>query len=319
MSSSAPAKRRASLNDVARRAKVSPGTVSRGLDPTKCHLLAAETRERVQRVAMEIGFEPNRTAKRLRQGKTGIITLVSISQTHSSFFGGFTLGWGEMSEQIFRGILNEAIRFGYNINTLYIREDNHEAVFEKIGPRFSDGTLILGWPQLKSFQEQVTRAGIPCVLLSTNEVDMPEGSPSYDPTPLVYRRYLGYRDALLNAGCFDNARVVGFRDRVEMHRYLRKTPELPFDAVLCSNDETAASFIEVATVAGLRVPEDLRVIGYDNLPIPLFDGRRLSTVAVPRSELGRQAMTDLARQIDSNESASTKKVLTTEYLEGNTG
>lgn len=128
----------------------------------------------------------------------------------------------------------------------------------------------------------------------------------------------GYRSALDRAGIAFDPALVRHADFTseggcrEAHRLLRR-PNRP-TAIFAANDEQALGVIEAARSAGLSVPDDLSVIGFDDLPTAWRSSPALSTVRQPLAEMGRQAGWMLADLIAGHPPATDRVELATELV-----
>lgn len=128
-------------------------------------------------------------------------------------------------------------------------------------------------------------------------------------------RHKGYVKALQEAGIlYDPDKVVWFytEDRM-LHPYesIRKMAEqkLPMDAVVCYNDQIALEAIRALDEAGLNVPEDVSVTGYDNSYMANSGGLQLTTIAHPQEKLGEMAAELLLDLINGSDTRENKKIL----------
>lgn len=127
-------------------------------------------------------------------------------------------------------------------------------------------------------------------------------------------RHKGYVMALQEAGIlYDPEMVVWYHteDR-KIHPYecIREMAEIPglMDAVVCYNDQTAFEVIRALREAGLRIPEDISVTGYDNSRMPNLEGLHLTTIAHPQEKLGEMAAELLLDLMRNGETESAKSV-----------
>jgi DNA-binding LacI/PurR family transcriptional regulator len=125
--------------------------------------------------------------------------------------------------------------------------------------------------------------------------------------PSALRRLEGYRAALTAAGLAAPAELIHSGDfsigsGAAGMRHLMELAQPP-TAVLCGNDEMAYGAIRAAHKLGLSVPEDVSVVGFDDLNLAEFYNPPLTTVNIPRQDLGRRAAQELIDQLSGREVA----------------
>lgn len=115
-------------------------------------------------------------------------------------------------------------------------------------------------------------------------------------------RYLGYRHALRDHGLLSDERLViegGFTRRGTIRALQNLDPSVKFDGVLAANDDMALAMIEKLIRQGLRVPEDVAVIGFDDIPEARKASIPLSTIVQPFAEMARLALDSLCSQAEA--------------------
>jgi DNA-binding LacI/PurR family transcriptional regulator len=125
-----------------------------------------------------------------------------------------------------------------------------------------------------------------------------------DDLPTSYQRLRGYRDALGEAAVpFDTRLIVKIPDEEEAeHEGTRRFLEEgdPPDGIFYSNDYHAIAGMQQIKAAGLRIPEDVRVIGFDDLSLARFAEPALTTIRQDHEQLGREAARLLVEQVERN-------------------
>nr|WP_223216548.1 substrate-binding domain-containing protein [Rhizobium mesosinicum] len=137
-------------------------------------------------------------------------------------------------------------------------------------------------------------------------------------SPIFAARARGYRTAMEQAGLEDISDVQHFssfdiaagRDAM---RSILSRKQLP-DAILCASDELAFGAIQVARERGIKVPEQLAFIGFDNHPVSEAFSPALTTISVPRRRLGVLGAQTLLRQIDADVDVAEPQLLPYEFL-----
>ena len=337
--SSAAGRRRpkhgATILDIARQLGLSAMTVSRAL--TGNPEVSEATRRKVLRCAQAVGYRPNRWARSLVTRKSSIVGVVIPDISHS-FFAEITYGVEE--------VLQKA---GYDILLCHSRgsEERERAEIDTLIGSRADGLIIASEQPLtstKPFQELVDRH-IPFVLVdrdfpkrgfaAVRADDVAVGrlatehlielghrriahleGPRLSPAMLRFRGYLA---ALKAAGMALDRRLVarGNFDIASgskaMKRVLTLDPRPT--AVFTANDPMAIGAVYACREAGLRVPEDVSIVGAGNIEGPHHPNPFLTTIDWPRTELGRVAGELLLRAMsDASSTAAEGKVFAPNLL-----
>ena len=312
--------RRATIRDVAAQAHVSHQTVSRVINGHGS--VAPATRDRVLAVIQQLGYVPSPMARGLISNRTHSLGMVT-ADVSDGFFA-----------RAVAGAEAEARRRGYYLIVGSVEEspDDEEGTgyLRLMLERRVEG-LILARPgvALRSEQLQGTAsAGIPLVSIGSaalpgfTPVDVDNRRGGLDATaylaarghreiativgplewPSAHERLEGYRDGLGEAGIAEDPRLVesgpdwGLESgRAAVARLLASG--VRFTAVFAQSDLIALGAIRELRVAGLRVPEDVSVIGYDDLPIAAYVDPPLTTVHQPMREVGELAASVVLDQL----------------------
>jgi DNA-binding LacI/PurR family transcriptional regulator len=316
-------KRGTTILDIARKLGLSAMTVSRAL--TGNPEVSEATKRKVLRCAEAMGYRPNRWARSLVTRKSSIVGVVIPDISHS-FFAEITCGIEEVLEKT-----------GYNILLCHSRgsvEKERAEIETLIGSRV-DGLIIASeQPESspKPFQELIDRH-IPFVLVdrffpkqgftSVRADDRAVGKiatghllalghrriahiegPRLSPASLRHRGYLG---TLKAAGILMDRHLVvrGNFDiptgAAAMRQLLQLDPRPT--AVFTANDPMAIGAVYACREAGLRVPEDISIVGAGNIEGPHHPNPFLTTVDWPRTELGRVAGELLLRAMQASTQA----------------
>ena len=307
MPSSAPAQ--VSIKDIAKAAGISHSTVSRALADSP--LVAPATKRRIQHIAREMGYTPSAIARGLVTRRTATIGLVvtSIADPFAS--------------EVVRGIEETALDNGYNvILTASNSEPERElACVRTLRERRVDGIIVTSSRVGNLYVPLLEQLGVPIVLINNQH----EGRYVYSirnddflggrlageylaslghrrvayvsNPPNVYsnaQRLAGCRAALRErGGDIPDPWVVPGDGRTSggqagLARLLQSIPHPT--AVLCYNDMTAIGALQVARAAGLRVPADLSILGYDDIAFAVFVEPPLTTSAQAKHTMGQRAM-----------------------------
>jgi LacI family transcriptional regulator len=299
---------RVTILDVAAQAGVSSGTVSRVINDD-VHV-RPQTRERVQRVMHDLGYIANRQARSLAGGKTDIIGLMVPD-----------LGTGYIGE-IIRGIDTELGMTGLDL-ILYTthRTASKEAGYvANLAQGMVDGLLLVLPRNPADYVEALRLRGFPFVLVDHQGTGMPcpavgatNWQGAYDAT--VYLLHLGHKrigfiTGSMDLGCSQD-RLAGYRAALRDHQ-VDSPPELVFEgeftqpdgyaggtsfldlaepptAIFASNDVMAMGVMDAVHNRGLRIPGDISIVGFDNIPQSAAVFPPLTTVEQPLEDMGREA------------------------------
>jgi len=313
-------KRRITRKDVAERAGVSVAVVSYVVNPGS-RPVARSTREKVEKAIEELGYYPNEIARGLVLQQSSTIGLITPDYTNPVY--------GEEAEAIQEVCLPNGylMLFVYSGNSI---ERERELVL-MFRAKQVDGVIIQ--PVSSDPVETIRplkRAGIPVVLLQHDCCDAPcvvladvQGGQlaTQHLLDLGHRRIglikgrlpgaaraeerlIGYRQALQVAGIEYDPALVIISDVTQDAGYqatqqLLALPEPP-TAVFCHNDVLAVGAMHAVYAAGLSIPGDISVVGYDDTAGSAHLVPPLTTVRFSRKEMGRQAASILFRSIEQN-------------------
>jgi LacI family transcriptional regulator, galactose operon repressor len=304
-----PPGKKATIRDVARFAAVSHQTVSRVINGE--NRIAPGTRARVEQVIADLGFRPSHIARSLVSRRTNTVGLV-MGDVASPFF-----------PDVVRGVEDVLAPAGYSLILSSSRRDPERELknVKHLLERSTDG-LILGAPQVDvdTLAELAQRTGIPMVFLNRDVhgarvaavwVDWKTATsevvaylaglghrriglvvPSRDEAR-VGNREDWYRPALGRAGLGpDPSRI--FRESISIEGGYRAGQRLLAQAdrptaAICHSDVMAIGLLQACAEARVRVPRDLSVVGWDDVPYASLVTPALTTVRVPRYELGLTA------------------------------
>lgn len=325
----------ATIKNVARAAGVSVATVSRALQmPGR---VAPDTRAKVSAAVERLGYTPNVQARNLRTAKTSMIVAL-VPDISNCFFAG-----------VIRGIEDVATRNGYSVLLGDIQDDvsREQRYSDMISARVVDGMITL-LPRVPKIQwagrlpivnacEYVDDPAITSVYVNNEaaagdatrylltlghrQIAFIGGQAS---SPISIDRKRGYEQALLQAGVTPSRKLCAQGD-FSMAAGVRGVELIfaagePFTAVLCASDEIAIGVLQAAKARGFRVPQDLSIIGFDNIIFSQYMDPPLTTVAQPQEDLGREAMMLLLNIFDEQDIPPCKRILSTQLVvRGSTG
>jgi DNA-binding LacI/PurR family transcriptional regulator len=305
-------------------------TVSRAI--SRPGMVNAETRQRVEAAVRELGYRPSRVARRLRvaQGLSDLVGLV-IPDLQNPFFA-----------DLARGVEDVAARHGYTVlignsdesvekETRYLNVMRAEAVDGIILPPSCEGRsaavdLARAGVPLVCVDRRLDRAKVDTVLVDNvrGAIEATEHLIAHGHRRIGYlegkqgvsttrERLEGYRSALARHGIADDpALVLSGDSRPESARRLTtqllQSPERP-TALLVGNGMMTIGVLEAIHDLGLRIPEDVAVIGYDDMPWARALTPALTVVRQPGYELGSRAMELLRQRIREPERSITTVML----------
>ncbi len=307
-------RRSPTAEDVACLAGVSRTTVSLVLNGAPDARISVETRQRVLEAAARLNYRPHAGARHLVRGRSEVIAFV-MRQTPDQVWADAFL------PQVLRG-LSEALREA-NLHLLLFPLSPDQAPEETSrllqerrvdgmilsGPRFEDREWLEHWAQetpvvlighlagsaLPSVDVDNTAAAAMAtrhlLRLGHRRIGLITNAPlSYTAS---YERWLGYRQALEEAGIpYDDALVAQgaftpASGAAAMERLLQ-LPDPP-SAVFVASDVVAFGALQAVRRRGLRIPQDLALVGFDDVPLSAYLDPPLSTVHLPAEDLGREA------------------------------
>lgn len=310
------------MDDIAKMAKVSKSTVSRALshDPR----VNVDTREKIADIARDLNYRPHQVAQALAKKNTNIIGVIIPFAPRSvadPFFLEFLQGIGEV-----------AADEGYSLALPNIGLDQSDDMITVINRNNVDG-VILTEPYLHDFRiEYLTEKEIPFVFLGNPmseqdicwvEVDNETGA--YQAVNYLIEaghrkiatiagnpemvsgkyRLEGYKRALREQGISINPELIYYADFTRKGA-VQATQDLlrnksKYTAVFAANDLMAMAVIRTLKEAGVAVPGEVAVLGYDGIQIGEFIDPPLSTIKLPSIRMGRVAMTMLSKLIKKEE------------------
>ena len=330
---------RVSMTDVARRAGVSQKTVSRVVNGEP-HVAEA-IRARVQAVVEELGFRPNAAARALvtrRNHRIGMVTMgsalygptsilegvdaalrgsgyhLSVARTQGGGVADLQAAIDELVAQDVAGlVLSEPIDLGHP--ELRLPAGLPVLSFDSAtGDAVRPGELVLGADELAG-----ARAATAHLLgLGHRTVHHVAGTAGWAATA---RRIAGWRSALADAGV-EAPEVVhgdwsprsGYEAATALLRRADSDTGTPVTAIFTANDHMAIGAIRAVEQAGLRVPEDVSVVGFDDAPEAEFLSTALTTVRQDFTEVTRLAVHRLVHAIEGRPPAERHRLVPTQLV-----
>jgi DNA-binding LacI/PurR family transcriptional regulator len=300
-----------SIKDIARAAGVSHSTVSRALSDSP--LVSAQTKERIQNLARDMGYSPDAQARSLVMGRTKTVGVV-VTTIADPFIA-----------EIVQGIEATALDHSYSVilASSSAEPEREIAAVEMLRSKRVDGVIVTSSRVGALYQEHLNRLGVPVVLINSHSehagrytfsirVDNRHGGClatqhlcqlghrriAYIAGPADHsddvERLAGYRQALSDAETAVNgALVIPGTGQVDGGQRALPTLLAQEDrptAAVCYNDMTAIGLMRAARMNNLSVPGDLSVVGFDDIPFASLTHPALTTIAQPKRKMGQQAV-----------------------------
>lgn len=308
----------ANIRDIARLAGVSVATVSRALATPE--IVKAETLKRIQRAIRELDYTPNANAASLRRKRSNTV-IVTVPDIHNPFYSG-----------IVQGVENVAHDHGFRIllGETQEKQERLDHYSEMLMSRQADGLILIGSLMPSSYDAEKGLPKYPLVVaceyfegLALPSVRIDNFRAAVDAVgylvalghsriatitgPLDSRlgrdRLAGYREGLTRSGLpFDDGLVVHgdftLQSGTRAMRMMLAGSSRP-TAIFCANDEMAIGAIRALHEAGLEVPHDCSIIGFDDIRFAEFASPPLTTIAQPNVQIGETAMRLMLDQLQA--------------------
>ena len=303
------------IRDIAKLSGVSYSTVSRAL--SGADVVNVATRSRVLEAAERLGYVVNRQARSLAGGGHQVIGLL-VHGLESDYFG-----------QILKGV-DEALaqaNFEMMLFTTHRHKDKEISHVTRMMSGLTDGLLIVSPEGHQEYIRSLQEKAVPYVLVDVSAADegvtvsATNAKGAYDAThylltlghrrigfvtgnlnlPVAVQRLEGYRRALkafdlpFDAGLVREGDFRQERGREAALELLSRSPRPT--AIFASNDESAFGVLGAAESLGFSVPDELSVVGFDDLPISKHLHPKLTTVRQPIREMGNVAAKLLLEQL----------------------
>lgn len=297
------------IRDVAQKAGVSPATVSRYLNDSAP--ISPKVAERIQKVMSELQYVPSAAARQLAMQKAHAIGLL-LTDMYSEFF-----------PPLVGAIESIVQQEGYNLLVASRRAGDGVDPQIPIGPHNSDGMMVFpgslnddeilklhqaGFPLVLIYQTSPAGLNIPSVMVwnkraarelidhlievhHRRRIVFVRGPANNEDSQ---RRELGYQESLeVHSIVYDpNLMISGEYNRNDayqaMSKFLENEPP-DFDAVFTGNDDSAIGIMNALNEKGLRIPDDISVVGFDDLELSAFLTPPLTTIHAPTECVGKTA------------------------------
>jgi LacI family transcriptional regulator len=327
----------ATIKEIAKRAKVSAATVSHVVNNTR--YVSDEVRARVEAAVAALGYVPNAVARSLRMRGTQTLGMM-VPDIGNVFFA-----------ELVRAVEDECYRQGYSLVLCNSDDDpaKQATYLRTLMSKRVDGLVLIAAGADAELCRLLATTWLPLVVVDREiegvtadlvEVDHEHGG-------YLAGRYLldlGHRDIAVIAGPSDIAvsrqRIYGFERALRETRAPRRTEYLvhasfttqggyeaakrllalprPPTAIFACNDLLALGAIHAAREARRKVPEDLSVVGFDDIALAAFVSPRLTTVRQPKTRIGELAAQLLIARINGKRNDVVRKLLEPELAPGET-
>ena len=326
-------KTRATIKDVARIAQVSPKSISRVINGEPG--VSEETRQRILEAISDLGYVTNTAARQLR-GTAKVIGLV-------------TSGFEDYAGQVVRGMSQAAQHFGYNL-VLYVQHSegqNADDYRAFLGNGMISGLLMVVPHDYQMLTELCSADELPYVMLDYQGSTPAETIPTVTVTnrkgvleAAHYLMALGHRHIGFITGEMEMAsareRLQGYQEALgeigirydptlvangnwtpelgftQMRTLMERHPEMT--ALIASDDLTAFGAMDAVKDSGLRVGEDISIIGFDDIPMAANVHPPLTTIRQPMLQMGHAAVELLIALIEDRAPVDVRREYATELV-----
>ena len=304
------------IGEIARRANVSTATVSRTLNQSGA--VRPETARKVWRVAAQLNYYPNSHARALVSGRSRMLGLI-VSDITNPFFPELVRAFEALAMQHQYDLILTSTDYQTSRMTVCVR---------RMLERKVDGVAIMTSEMDVSLIKELSRRGVPLVFMDVGQVGARMSHVSIDYANGIRQAVdhvvgLGHKRVAFISGPLDlhsaRTRRQAFIDGMRAHKLtpdrrliregthtaeggqaamaallrLSKRPT----AVVCSNDWTAIGALHAIDAAGLRVPDDVSLVGFDDIPLASYTNPPLTSVRMAAADVGSTAFDALFRLI----------------------
>lgn len=326
----------ASIEDVAKLANVSISTVSRVIN--RRELVNKETCERVEAAIRKLQYRPNAFARGLMLRKSGIVGLV-LPDLHGEFYSEVIRGANSQAREMGRNLLVSSALPGEDAET-WLSAFGQRGLVDGLAVMVSDrvatgvGATLAGLKlPIVVLDDEIEGVEHDAVIIDQRQgalVMMQHLVNSRGAKQIIFvggretnidtqARFSAYRDTLKSSGLnYDHANVhfldFTYDSAYKLALESAKRWAGPHHFVFAANDEMAAGIVAGATAQNIAVPRDLGVVGFDDTRIANMTNPRLTTVRVPMSRMGANAVELLCQRIDDPEKPPARVSLEAELV-----
>ncbi len=321
------------IKQVAAQAGTSSATVSHVINGTR--FVSAPVREQVQKAMLELGYRPNGLARSLRSGHTHTLGLI-LPDSANPFFA-----------EVGHAIESAAFAIGYSVILCNTENDqNKERMYtDVLENKQVDGIIFVGAGENRESISKIVQNGTPLVVVDRDMANLELDCVTTDnfqggllatqhllanghkligcitgPSNLTpsAERVTGYRNALQGAGIsLDETLII----RGDFHAASGYTAGLKLlqhhprpTAIFVCNDMMAIGTLRAASQLGLKVPDDLAIVGFDDIELSSYTTPLLSTVSQPKQEIGQMTVNLIIERINNPSLPPRRNVLPTRLV-----
>ncbi|WP_442602249.1 LacI family DNA-binding transcriptional regulator [Paenibacillus sp. KN14-4R] len=322
------------IKDIAKKANVSITTVSLIMN-NKCHNIGEDTIKRVRSIIAEHNYRPNALARGLITNKTRTIGLLVPNITNPFF------------AEITKGVEDGLSEHNYNVFLCNSYNDIHKEkmYINVLKERFVEGVIISSTNTVtQDYYTYLKEQGIAFVILDRHDSQLQYNGIVVDDWKGGYLAtqhllQLGHRKigciAESKGLCNINERLRGYQDALKAHGVLYDEKlvvsadltieggcqaalglmaEQNVTAIFATNDLTAIGVYEAAIQLGKRIPEDVSVVGFDDISFAHYLSPKLTTIRQPIYEIGRRAAANFIYVLQNNTFVQSTEVLDVELI-----
>lgn len=323
------------LEKIAELAGVSRSTASRVLRNQGS--VSRRARQRVLEIVEETGYQPNAAARLLAGQRTNIIGLVIAEPSQSLFTDPYF-------PRVIQGVTQATNQYNQTLSLFlfHTKEDESRLSNKILHNQMVDGIIITGTHMDDPLLPKLIESDLPFVMIGyhddpqVNFIDSDNISGAYTAVTYLVRlgyerighitghmnnqaarnRLQGYRNGLRDRGRAIVEELIVFGDYSEISGYdgMRNLLKHNVDAVFVASDSMAMGTIRAVHDAGLRVPEDVAVVGFDDLPVALRSEPQLTTIRQPIRRTGSMAVEMLLDVLDNGAHPARRITLPTELI-----
>ena len=317
-------KKQTTIRDIARELGISHSTVSRALseNPKESALVTEKTRKRVQQKAAEMNYRPNLMARGVSTGRTGTLGLLTYRISRETF--------GRQAEQILRAANMQRYQILMSLAKLHVdRLEDQTVQIQQLLSRGIDGLLINARGDIDESERvfSAVEGRVPVVTLvhpvpNLSGVVLDQITDFCEATEHLIRlghERIGFIGADWNKTSVGSAKAKGYLLAMQKHGLIPKripartflaqleyqlSKELStesFTAFVCRSDYTAIDVCHGLQELGLRVPEDVAVVGNNDIEVAARMTPALTTLAIPHKAIAEVAMDLMLEQLEGQD------------------
>lgn len=307
------------VKDIAKKAGVSHSTVSRALHSHP--LISDETRERIQQIAVDMGYLPSAAARTLKTNRSHVLGVV-LTSIDDPFFSEILEGMEEVIQSS-----------GYSLFIAAAHRDprREREIVEAMVEHRVDGVIICSTSFSEEWSRQFLQSGVPIVVVNNQAVEDFRYSIYHDDIDgmrqvtrhlielghekIAYMgnsasgrttmdRLTGFREEMKSAGLSIPAEYIheasggGTKDGESAAKYFINLAERP-TALVCYNDLMAIGVMKALRQAGVCIPRDISITGFDNIIFSAYTNPPLTTLDQPKRFIGAEAARLLLELLDT--------------------